>query len=269
MYFRLRCSPLCTVRVYIYFCAGYPSHPSFQHLEEWPLARGSRPSSSSNVQRAFWKEAQRRLNPNCFEQIRGGKVVGKVVGNIQHLHPLKLAANAPENRPKRPKRKRSYSKHPFSGANLLLVSGVYNFSRYIPSTVLYSVLTWFLTPLSLTLRSTLGLDHLCYRLITSYFLWRKRVLSSSKPLPFFRVDWVDIWYTIWTYSFTTKWISCNHIVVAVGSWIYFAVMVFSTNNAGVKTWKLKISNFKNHHRMLVVFHQPIWKICASQIGNLP
>ena len=34
---------------------------------------------------------------------------------------LKLTAKAPENRPG-PKRKQSYSNHPFSGANLLLVS---------------------------------------------------------------------------------------------------------------------------------------------------
>ena len=33
----------------------------------------------------------------------------------QTIHSLKLTANAPENRPK-PKRKRSYSNHPFSGA---------------------------------------------------------------------------------------------------------------------------------------------------------
>ena len=38
------------------------------------------------------------------------------------LPSLKLTARALENRPG-PKRKRSYSNHPFSGGNLLLVSG--------------------------------------------------------------------------------------------------------------------------------------------------
>ena len=44
-----------------------------------------------------------------------------LVGN-PNLPSLKLTAKAPENRPG-PKRKGLSSKHPFSGANLLLVSG--------------------------------------------------------------------------------------------------------------------------------------------------
>ena len=47
------------------------------------------------------------------------RFVGRV-GFLWWLHSLKLTAKAPENRPG-PKRKRSYSNHPFSGA--MLVSG--------------------------------------------------------------------------------------------------------------------------------------------------
>ena len=36
--------------------------------------------------------------------------------NMRLLPSLKLTANSPENRPKRPNRKGSYSNHPFSGA---------------------------------------------------------------------------------------------------------------------------------------------------------
>ena len=42
------------------------------------------------------------------------------------LHSLKLTANAPENRPKRPKRKRSYFNRPFSGAKTLVSERVQN-----------------------------------------------------------------------------------------------------------------------------------------------
>ena len=38
------------------------------------------------------------------------------------LHPLKLTANAPENR-RKPKRTRSYCNHPFSGANCYFQGG--------------------------------------------------------------------------------------------------------------------------------------------------
>ena len=45
---------------------------------------------------------------------------------FKNLHSLKLTAKAPENRPG-PKRKRSYSNHPFSGA--MLVSGRVDFAE--------------------------------------------------------------------------------------------------------------------------------------------
>ena len=60
------------------------------------------------------------------EQPYLGNLLTMVINHLrtytQLLHSVKLTANAPENRPK-PKRNRSYSNHPFSGANLLLVSG--------------------------------------------------------------------------------------------------------------------------------------------------
>ena len=49
--------------------------------------------------------------------------MGLVYMSYHYLPSRRLTAKAPENRPKRPKRKRSSSNHPFSGANLLLVSG--------------------------------------------------------------------------------------------------------------------------------------------------
>ena len=48
---------------------------------------------------------------------------GAYLGNLDDLPSLKLANIAPENRPSIPKRKPSYSKHEFSGAKMLLVSG--------------------------------------------------------------------------------------------------------------------------------------------------
>jgi len=58
-----------------------------------------------------------------FPGSEGRKAWGSmmVVGRVksQNLPSLKLTAKAPENRPG-PKRKQSYSNHPFSGAMLVL-----------------------------------------------------------------------------------------------------------------------------------------------------
>ena len=68
----------------------------------------------------------------------------KDFGNLQnHLPSLKLTAKkAPENRPFDPKRKRSYSNHPFSGAKMLASGRVVEFwsfpSLKLPATVIGS-----------------------------------------------------------------------------------------------------------------------------------
>ncbi len=49
----------------------------------------------------------------------------------QNIHSLKLTAKAPENRPKRPKRKRLYSNHPFSGAKMVVSKRVSMYSHWL------------------------------------------------------------------------------------------------------------------------------------------
>ena len=79
MYFRLRCSPLCTGSGGAISALGHS--PSFQHLEEWLLAHGSRPSSSfwAWTQRALLEGSTLEAESKFFQQILGPQVV---VGTI-------------------------------------------------------------------------------------------------------------------------------------------------------------------------------------------